>query len=194
MKIYERFKFGIFDCDGTLIKTSDSYNNSFSVKLMLVSFKKLVPLFALSKLEYLVVKCLDLIGRRTKYLLYPNAREVLETLRNGHLLLFISSASQKKLLERKLCNCGIYHHFSCILGAPKGTRHVEYFSNFFPKKQKFFERTFFVGDELNDMRIAKSCELYAIGITNSHSAEKLKKAGADVVINKIEELLELELV
>ncbi|MEK6846180.1 MAG: hypothetical protein AABY26_05445, partial [Nanoarchaeota archaeon] len=56
---------------------------------------------------------------------------------------------------------------------------------------EFFSRAFYVGDGPADMRYAKEHGILAIGITNTVSGEKLKEAGAEHIIERLEQVLPL---
>lgn len=197
-RIYERFDFGIFDCDSTLVQTGKAYvKDSNTLTTWFIGIlRKLIPLPILMEVENLLIKFFDYIGKEVKYSRFPNTAFVLKFLKNlGHITLFVSSASKQKVLERKLQDSDISRYFEIILGAPKGKQHLEIIRKSLNLSIKeFSKKAFFVGDNPSkDIKLAKSYGLYAIGITNSHSAEELKKAGADAVIDEIEQLLELKL-
>ena len=73
-------------------------------------------------------------------------------------------------------------------------RHFEEFAKCrgIPLKE-FLKNSFLVSDGPNDMTLAQKAGIFAIGITNTVSADKLKSAGADLVVSDIGKLANLEL-
>lgn len=124
---------------------------------------------------------------------FPDAQKVLRFLYcEFQMKLFLSSNSrmerlQKKLKDIKSCN------FSAVLGSSdtikKGIAHFMYFAGIMGKKpEEFFNRAFFVSDGLPDIYLALEFGIFPIGITTSVPEEKLREAGALVVIKSLSEL------
>ncbi|MDH4482148.1 MAG: HAD hydrolase-like protein, partial [Rhodoferax sp.] len=58
-------------------------------------------------------------------------------------------------------------------------------------RQSFGSRTAMIGDGPHDMKIAQDAGILAIGITSTVSREKLLQAGADCVVESLDELTNL---
>lgn len=83
-------------------------------------------------------------------------------------------------------------YFTYVLGAekiPKGDKHIEEFAKYCKiDTDEFSDNTFLVSDGPNDMRLAKTSSIFAVGITNTVSAEELSSAGANIIIANFDEL------
>ena len=220
MKIYERFRYAIFDCDGTLVDSIPTYNKllkeilkqkykipiknkekfnekfgdgvSFQEILLNILQNKAPHLIA--KIESMMVIFFERADKQIDYRLFPNTEQTLDTLFKRGLTLFISTACVNHVMNKK--TRGIKHFFKCVMSSetiPKSAAHIEEFIKLTgDTRDEFCKKAFFVGDTKKDMEIAKECGIYAIGIANTVSAEKLKMFGANAIIKDLSELLEME--
>ena len=220
MKIYERFRYAIFDCDGTLVDSIPTYNKllkeilkqkykipiknkekfnekfgdgvSFQEILLNILQNKAPRLIA--KIESMMVILFERADKQIDYRLFPNTEQTLDTLFKKGLTLFISTACINRVVDKK--TRGIKHFFKHIMSSekiPKSAAHIEEFVKLTGNtKDEFCKKAFFVGDTRKDIEIAKECGIYAIGITNTVNAEKLKNFGANAIIKNLSELLEME--
>lgn len=128
--------------------------------------------------------------------LFPGIKTLLKNLKQNGIKNFVSSGSNTNEVIFRLKKAEILKYFDLILGAekiPKGLKHIDLFANFCGiPPQKFASEAFLISDGPNDMALAKSTGIFAIGITNTVNAAKLKSGGADSVIKNIKQLLKLE--
>ena len=59
--------------------------------------------------------------------------------------------------------------------------------------EEFSSQSFYCGDGARDMEIAKMFNIYAVGVAQTVSKEKLFQVGADVAVDRIGEVIELEI-
>ena len=59
--------------------------------------------------------------------------------------------------------------------------------------EEFSQRSFCCGDGVRDMEIAGMFGIYAIGVAQTVGKKELLKAGADVAVDRIEEVIELDI-
>ena len=219
MKIYERFHYAIFDCDGTLVDSISQYNEllkkilkqkykitiknkekfnekfgdgvSFQEMLLNILQNKAPRLIA--KIESMMVVFFEHADKQIDYKLFPNTEQTLDALFKKGMTLFISTACVNHVVSKKTRD--IKHFFRHIQSSekiPKSIAHIEKFVKLTGvSKNEFCKYAFFVGDTKKDMEIAKECGIYAIGITNTVCAKKLKAFGANAIIKDLSELLEM---
>ncbi|MEK7627031.1 MAG: HAD hydrolase-like protein [Patescibacteria group bacterium] len=220
MKIYERFRYGIFDCDGTLIDSIPTYNKlliellkkkykipiknkekftenfgeGISFKEILLNILQNKAPRLIAKIESMMVVFFEHADKQINYQLFPNTEQTLDAMFKKGMTLFISTACVNHVVNKKTRD--IKHFFKYIMSSekiPKSAAHIEKFIELTgDTKEEFCKRAFFVGDTKKDMEIAKECGIYAIGITNTVSAEKLKMFGANAIIKDLSELLEMK--
>jgi len=58
--------------------------------------------------------------------------------------------------------------------------------------EQFAQQSVYFGDGPGDMRLAKEAGIFAIGVAQTVSPDLLKEAGADLVIEKIGDALEID--
>lgn len=124
--------------------------------------------------------------------LFPNARETLETLRKKGLLLFASSGSRTDELRKIFAEYAL-PPFELILGSeklPKGGEHIHAFARKAGLTvQEFSDLAVFVGDGPSDMRLAKQFGIFGIGVTTTTTVEALLNAGASETISSLSEII-----
>lgn len=131
-----------------------------------------------------------------EYPLYPDAEKVLKFFKDKNCKVFVSSASETGPMLKRIYDLGILPYVDFLVGEDiykKSTKHIQMLAD----KEKlsleeFAKSAIYFGDGPGDMRIAKSCGLYAIGVAQTVDAEILKLAGADMVIEKIGDALEVD--
>jgi len=220
LKIYERFSYGIFDCDGTLVDSIPTYNNllkkilkqkykipiknkerfnekfedGVSFQEMLLNILQNKAPYLIARAESMMVSFFEQADKQIDYKLFPDTEKTLDALFKKGLTLFISTACVNHVVNKKTRD--IKHFFKHIMSSekiPKSVAHIEKFIKLTGNtRDEFCKKAFFVGDTRKDIEIAKECGIYAIGITNTVSAEKLKKFGANIIIKNLSELLEME--
>ena len=125
--------------------------------------------------------------------MFPGATILLRKLHVREIHLYLSSWSSQKMVKKRLFMDNISSLFRLSLGSStvaKGTAHLEIFARTAGVSlDTFCAKAFFCGDMQIDMEIAKSHGMYGIGVAGTITAEKLIEAGADRVINSIDELL-----
>lgn len=143
--------------------------------------------------------CLEFfeIAEKEETRAYKEAREFLEKLSGQGLKIFATSGANTKNLRKCLAKTGLIRYFSAIIGSDKipkrNKRHIECFAKICGMPlEEFCSMAFYVGDGPMDMKIAKECGIYAIGITNTVSKESLITAGAKIIIENLKELTEEE--
>jgi len=129
--------------------------------------------------------------KRHPVLLFPNIHPVIREIREKCKTLSVTSGSNTAELisifnEQRL-------PYDIILGSDeieKSREHIKKFAKYFATSLSQYCRTaLYIGDGPVDMEIAKKCGIYAVGITTTVSREELFAAGADNVIDRIEEVL-----
>lgn len=221
MKIYDRFRYGIFDCDGTLVDSIPTYDkllkkilkekykislknkekfdgnfgNGISFQEILLNILQNKAPWLISRIESIMVDFFEYADKKIEYNLFPNTEQTLDALSQKGMTLFISTACVNRIVDKK--TRGIKRFFKRIMSSekiPKSAAHIEEFIKSLDNvaKDEFCKYAFFVGDTKKDMEIAKQCGIYAIGITNTVCAEKLKMFGADAIIKNLSELLEMK--
>ncbi len=223
MKLYQKFKFGIFDVDGTLFDNVPIMINAFretvkkydlpekAVRRIYTEtngmnlndqFKLVFDKYSVKYDDILINKLnkefFDLRDNWKEWQnspLFPGIKPLLKSLKENNIKLFISSGSNTDEIIFRLKKAGIPEYFNLILGGdkiPKGLGHISQFANFCGlTPQNFASGAFLISDGPNDMAIAKSAGIFAIGITNTVSPDKLKSGGADAIISSINELINL---
>ena len=108
----------------------------------------------------------------------------------------MSTGSRTAVSKERLAKLDLLRYFSVILGSneiPKGPKHIEEFAKSVNlPTEEFAKQSFYCGDGVRDMKIAKMFGIYAIGVAQTLSKEKLLEAGADVAVDKIEDVLKLD--
>lgn len=219
-KIFE-FKYALFDNDGTLINNMDASAEAFGrickkAGIPVVIGKKLhfqtagTPLVeqvkqifqkfeksndSVENLSDSFFKIRSSLPEWQNATAFPRVKDVLKKLSYEGVEIFSTSGSGTEETIESLKRNKLYGYFSLVLGGdkiPKSTEHIKKFAECAGKSlEDFCKSAIIIGDGTNDMKIAKELNIYSVGITNTVSAKRLKKAGAKEVIKKIEELIEI---
>lgn len=215
-----KFKFGIFDLDGSIIDAMSAYTKVFSESLnskygidikdsrkyyinstgtpIDVQFKYMLEKYSkpTDKISQLVDEFFDIVNR-VDVVLFDNAKDIIIELFNRGFKLFITTGSETVDAKKRLEKTELIKYFSFVLGSseiPKGPEHIKKFSQLIGLSvEEFSKQAFYCGDGLRDMFIAKMFDIYAIGIAQTVSKEKLFEAGADVAVDRIGEVIDLDI-
>lgn len=215
----KKLKYGIFDLDGTIFNAMPSYAEAYSqilkdryeipfensadyylesagtplneqFRFMLISNNR-----PADKVPEMVKEFFDIVNAKD-FVLFEGAKKVLDDLHKKGVALFITTGSEDEATKKRLDRAGISKYFTEVLGSSqkeKGPWHIEVFSKMAGKKiDEFSENAFYVGDGPFDMHIAKMFGIYAIGVPTTVSKNLLLESGADAVVEKIEDIMELE--
>jgi len=132
-----------------------------------------------------------------KYFLYPQVEELLQSFKAKKYKIFITSGSGTGAMIKRIYELGIFPYVDFILGFDvykKSPKHIEMLAEKENLSVKdFAEQAVYFGDGAGDMKIADTCNIYTIGVAQTVEPEILKAAGADLVIGKIGEAMELNL-
>ena len=215
-----KYKFGIFDVDGNLIDSMPIYTETFSgilfrkLRIPVEESNKYYLISTGTPLDVQFGYMLEKNGKsaegiqdmteeffntvnQASYQFYDRAKELIKQLIKGKFTLFVTTGSQTAVTIGKLEKAGIADCFELILGSseiPKGQKHIEKFAELTGLPiEEFSSRAFYCGDGGRDMEIAKMFDIYAIGVAQTVSKEKLFEAGADVAVDKIGEVIELDI-
>jgi phosphoglycolate phosphatase len=136
------------------------------------------------------------IVNEEKYLLYPKVKELLQAFKEKGYRILITSGSSTGAMIKRIYDLGILNNIDFLLGFDtykKSLKHMEMLAESENMSLKeFAKQSIYFGDGPGDMRIAKSSGLYAIGIAQTVSSEILKDAGADLVLDKIGDVLKMD--
>lgn len=129
--------------------------------------------------------------------IYPGIKEMLEELKDEGKILAVASSKPRIFVEKILQHFEIYHMFSVIVGSElDGTRDSkeEVVEETLRRlgKTASREKTVMVGDRRFDIEGGKAHGLVTVGVTFGYAGEgELEEAGADYVINSVEDLRRL---
>jgi phosphoglycolate phosphatase len=136
------------------------------------------------------------IVNEEKYLLFPKVKELLQVFKEKGYRILITSGSSTGAMIKRIYDLGILNNIDFLLGFDtykKSKKHMEMLAeNENMSLEEFAKQSIYFGDGPGDMRIAKSSGLYAIGVAQTVSSEILKDAGADLVLEKIGDALEID--
>lgn len=225
MQIWQKFKFGIFDIDGTIFDnmplSADAFcavlknfnlpekdarkiyletngmNLSDQLKLVLEKYKKYFDDAVIKTLSEKFFQIRDNSPGWKNSPLFPGIKPLFEKLREAKINIFASTGSNTQETKSRLKTSGILDYFSLVLGddeIPKGQKHFEKFAKYLKIDKKVFNsRAFFYSDGPSDMAIAKKFGIFAVGVTNTVDASKLKSAEADLTVSSAADLFKKEL-
>jgi phosphoglycolate phosphatase len=136
------------------------------------------------------------IVNETKFSLFPKVKELLELFNKKGYRVLITSGSSTGAMIKRIYDLGILNNIDFLLGFDtykKSQKHMEMLAeNENTSLEEFAGQAIYFGDGSGDMRIAKSSGLYAIGVAQTINTELLKEAGANLVLEKIGDALELD--
>jgi len=111
-------------------------------------------------------------------------------------MLFITTGSKNEPSKKRLKRSVILKYFKEVLGSSqkeKGPWHIEVFAKAAKVQiDEFSKNAFYVGDGPYDMRIAKMFGIFAIGVPTTVSNGLLLESGADIVVEKIGDIMGLD--
>lgn len=215
-----KYNYGIFDVDGSLVDSMPVYTETFSGIL----FRRFgIPVGESSKyylistgtpLDIQFGHMLEKNNKSTEEIqsmvdeffntvnqvncqFYDGAKNLIRELAERGFTLFVTTGSQTSVTMNKLEKAGIADCFELILGSSeisKGPKHIEKFVELAGLSVgDFSKRSFYCGDGGRDMEIAKMFNIYAVGVAQTVSKEKLLEAGADVVVDRIGKVRDLDI-
>ena len=131
-----------------------------------------------------------------KYSLFPQVGELLKLFKDKGYTVLITSGSSTGAMIKRIYDLSILDNIDFLLGFDtynKSKKHIEMLA----KKEnvsleEFARHSIYFGDGPGDMRIAKSSGIYAIGVAQTVSPKLLKDAGADLVLQKIGDALDID--
>ena len=216
----KKFRFGIFDLDGNIVDAMPAYTKVFSEILeskykisakdsrkyylnstgtpIDLQFKYMLEKYGkpINKISQLVDEFFYTVNK-INFVLFDNAKDTIDKLFNRELKLFITTGSQTADTKKRLEKVGLIKYFSFILDSSeilKGPEHIKKFAQSVELSVKdFSKQAFYCGDGPRDMEIAKMFSIYAIGVAQTVSKEKLLESGANVAVDKIGEVIDLEI-
>lgn len=99
-------------------------------------------------------------------------------------------------MMKRLYEVGIFPYIDCLIGFDiykKGLKHIEMLAaKGGLSLEQFASQSVYFGDGPGDMRLAKNAGIFAIGVAQTVNPELLKEAGADLVIAKIGDALDID--
>ncbi len=125
--------------------------------------------------------------------IFPEVRELLDTLKEKGIKCFIVSSKKSSVLERNLKFLEIYDYFIDIIGPDEVSNHKPHPEgiNMLVEKYGFSKpEAIMVGDAIFDIQMGKSAGVHTCGVTwGSHSVEMLEGENPDIMIESPLELL-----
>jgi phosphoglycolate phosphatase len=214
-------KFGVFDFDGTIADTMPVYFQmsahiiereygldgaefeEFSRKFTGIPTDEIFRRFLIfhgkpiDRVEEHVNAFFELVDRQD-FPLIEGAPEAIRKIYDRGFELFISTGSQTGKTKERLEKAGLLNYFSLVYGSSeieKGPGHIVDFARFASMPlADFGRRSFFLGDGPGDMKLAKSCHMKAVGVAHTFEPQYLLQAGADIVLARIGEASDAELI
>lgn len=214
-------KFGVFDFDGTIVDTMPIY---FEVSAHLIAgeyglsgkeFEEYsmrytgIPIDELfsgflkehhkptNKVKDNLETFFELVNAK-EFPLIEGAKEAIEKVYERGFKLFISTGSQTEKTKERLEKAGLLKYFSVVYGSSeieKGPEHIRDFAKFSNiSLGDFAKNSFFLGDGPGDIKLAKTCNMKAVGVAYTFKKEYLLEAGADIVFDKIKDVENAELI
>jgi len=215
-----KFRFGIFDLDGTLVNSIPTYAETFREILedkFAISGKEVEEYYLNStgtpleeqfahvlmangkptdKIAEMTREFFDIVNRKD-FVLFDGAKKTLSDLSDRKVTLFLTTGSEDDMTEKRLEHAGILKYFALVLGSSKkekGPWHIEKFARTAKVPiDDFSKQAFYVGDGPYDMHIAKMFGIYTIGIPATVSRNLLLESGADEVADGISDIGKLKI-
>lgn len=210
-----KFKYGIFDLDGTIFDAMPAYAEIYSQILkdrfgilpessleyylesagtpLNEQFRHMLEITNMptEKIPEMVREFFDCVGRKD-FALFDGAKDLIKNLHKKGMTLFITTGSEDDLTVKRMDKAGISKYFSLVLGSSikeKGPWHIERFARAAKVPiDEFSKLAFYAGDGPYDMHISKMFGIYAIGIPTTVSTNLLLESGADEVVEKISDI------
>ena len=116
--------------------------------------------------------------------LQPNAKAVLDHIKNKGFKQFVLSAMQHKMLEETLKHQKIYAYFDGVVGLDHhyATSKIERGEELIKKFNIDKEKATMIGDTIHDFEVAELLGIHCVLIANGHQSEdRLKSTGARVI-------------
>lgn len=214
-------KYGVFDFDGTIVDTMPVYFEA-SAHLISREYGLSAEEFEAFSMEYtgmptdeIFTKFLVAHGKPTdrveenlrdffdyvnsrEFPLIEGAREAIENTFEKGFTLFISTGSETKKTQERLEKAGLLKFFSLVFGSSeidKGPQHIMSFARHSNVSlEDFAKRAFMLGDGPGDMKLAKACDMRAVGVAHTFQPQHLFDAGADMVLAKIKDMENAQLI
>jgi len=131
-----------------------------------------------------------------RYSLFPAAEELLKLFKLKGYKVFITSGSGTGPMLKRLYEVGVFPYIDFLIGFDiykKGIKHIQMLGEKVGLSlEQFAQQSVYFGDGPGDMRLAKEAGIFAIGVAQTVSPDLLKEAGADLVIEKIGDALEID--
>lgn len=222
----QKYKFGIFDVDGTLIDNMPASAKAFENTLILNGFnipkgeagkfhletagtqlndqmRGVLQIYkipfnedAINKLNEDFFVCRENLKSWQDAKPFPETKNILASLHSDGIEIFLTSGSKIEGIQKSMEQFRLDEYIHFMMGGykiPKGPEHIKRFATLAGLSVKeFSSQAFYCGDGARDMEIAKMFEIYAVGVAQTLSKEKLVEAGADVVVDKIGDVLGLD--
>ncbi|MBZ9572906.1 HAD-IA family hydrolase [Patescibacteria group bacterium] len=183
------FRWAVVDLDGTLFDSKKLFRKVLKLLAFLgLGFDSSGDNSSFENLAYRFFERIE--GKNPR--LFKGAREFLEKLKNSNVKILISTGSKLAIAERELDYAGV-DFFEIILGReiPKKEHLLSFTKELNISLERFASDTFFIGDQLFDMKLAKKYGIHGIGITNTVNRRRLIEAGAEKVVESFKQLIEL---
>ncbi len=212
----KKYKWTFFDFDGTLADSVPSlyqvymdFLNEFDKKGTKEEFEELngpalSEIVSVLKSRYGLIDdqaaLVDLYKKQVlnayKNIVKPmnGAGDILEALKNkGYKLLLVTSASQEVangFVKRQRWS---KYFQDCVFGneIKKAKPDSEIYDRALKKADAFSDSVVIVEDSCNGVKSAKGIGAFVIGLANNQTKEELKKAGADIIISQLNEILSI---
>lgn len=127
--------------------------------------------------------------------IYPGIPKMLQTLKEKGCKISIASSKPTVLVERILVHFDIKQYFDSVVGSNldgSRTKKEEVVEEALHQLACVKEETAMVGDRKFDIEGAKAFGLTSIGVSFGYAAEnELEEAGADYIVDSVEELQEI---
>jgi phosphoglycolate phosphatase-like HAD superfamily hydrolase len=124
---------------------------------------------------------------------YPDAKEILELLKNKNKIVSVLSSHPEQNLLREIEEYELKIYLDLILG-DRGENKVEGLKRTFMKFNKKSGDVLYTGDTVYDIQAAKKAETFSAGICNGyHLREALENESPDFLFENLTEIKKLEI-